>query len=79
MRKLFGLALFLGLLPAAAMAQANPPSSSANVAFNNVIPNIPANPSLKNLARIIRSAPMPARPSRPNCWRCSWWTPAKCR
>ena len=41
MRKLFVLMLFLGLLPAAAMAQATPASSSANVAFNNAIPNIP--------------------------------------
>ena len=41
MRKFFVLVLFVAWMPAAAMAQANPASSGANVAFNNVIPNIP--------------------------------------
>jgi quercetin dioxygenase-like cupin family protein len=41
MSKFFVLLLFFGLVPAAAMAQADPAASSANVASNNAIPNIP--------------------------------------
>ena len=57
MRKLFVLVLFLGLLPAAAMAQANPASSSANVAFNNAIANIPG----KSVVAVVVSYPPGAK------------------
>jgi quercetin dioxygenase-like cupin family protein len=57
MRKFFVLVLFLGLLPAAAMAQANPASSSANVAFNNTIANIPG----KSVVAVVVSYPPGAK------------------
>jgi quercetin dioxygenase-like cupin family protein len=41
MSKFFILVLLFGWAPVAAMAQASPVSSNANVAFNNAISNIP--------------------------------------
>jgi quercetin dioxygenase-like cupin family protein len=57
MRSFFASLIFFVLLPAAAMAQANPVASSANVAFNNVIANIPG----KSVVAVVVSYPPGAK------------------
>jgi quercetin dioxygenase-like cupin family protein len=57
MSKFFILVLLFGLAPAAAMAQASPVSSSANVAFNNAISNIPG----KSVVAVVVSYPPGAK------------------
>ena len=57
MSKFFILVLLFGLAPAAAMAQASPASSNANVAFNNAISNIPG----KSVVAVVVSYPPGAK------------------
>jgi quercetin dioxygenase-like cupin family protein len=57
MRSFFASLMFFVLLPAAAMAQTNPVVSSANVAFNNAIANIPG----KSIVAVVVSYPPGAK------------------
>jgi quercetin dioxygenase-like cupin family protein len=57
MSKFFILVLLFGLAPVAAMAQAGPVSSTANVAFNNAIANIPG----KSVVAVVVSYPPGAK------------------